>query len=234
MDALSLFGLLAVTACRWLTRWKTAATGSFSPSPALEFDVLFMSRLQRMDMTISTPLTARLGIRHPVQLAPRDVIAGARLTAAVSAAGGFGILGGGYGDRAWLEQETAKLASAPDPFSIGFITWSLAKKPELLDIALAARPRAIMLSFGDPKPFAPRIKSSGALLICQVQDELMVRQALEAGADILIAQGTEATARRAPRSISCRRSSISRPAGCRLRPTAERPRPHTAGGGSFC
>ena len=49
-----------------------------------------------------------------------------------------------------------------------------------------------MLSFGDPKPFAPRIKSSGALLICQVQDEAMARQALEAGADILIAQGTEA------------------------------------------
>jgi len=143
-------------------------------------------------MPISTPLTARLGIQHPVLSAPMDVIAGARLTAAVSAAGGFGILGGGYGDRAWLEQETAKLANVADPFGIGFITWSLAKQPELLDIALRARPRAIMLSFGDPRPFAPRIKAAGALLICQVQDEAMARQALEAGADILIAQGTEA------------------------------------------
>ena len=143
-------------------------------------------------MPISTPLTARLGIRHPILSAPMDFIAGARLTAAVSAAGGFGILGGGYGDRAWLEQETAKLADAADPFGIGFITWSLAKQPALLDIALEAGPRAIMLSFGDPKPFARRIKSSGALLICQVQDEAMARQALEAGADILIAQGTEA------------------------------------------
>ena len=61
-------------------------------------------------MPIITPLTARLGIQHPILLAPMDVIAGARLTAAVSAAGGFGILGGGYGDSAWLEQETAKLA----------------------------------------------------------------------------------------------------------------------------
>ena len=121
-----------------------------------------------------------------------DVIAGARLTAAVSAAGGFGILGGGYGDTAWLEQETAKLDGVADPFGIGFITWSLAKQPELLDIALRARPRAIMLSFGDPRPFAPRIKSAGALLICQVQDEAMAQQALEAAADILIAQGTEA------------------------------------------
>src|SRR5256714_1016868 len=146
-------------------------------------------------MSISTPLTALLGIQHPILSAPMDTIAGARLAAAVSAAGGFGILGGGYGDKAWLEQETAKLkqlAELSTPFGIGFITWSLAKRPELLDIALAARPRAIMLSFGDPKPFAPRIKSSGALLICQVQDEDMARQALDAGADILVAQGTEA------------------------------------------
>ena len=49
-------------------------------------------------MSISTPLSARLGVKHPILLAPMDVIAGARLTAAVSAAGGFGILGGGYGD----------------------------------------------------------------------------------------------------------------------------------------
>ena len=60
-----------------------------------------------------------------------DVIAGARLTMAVSEAGGFGILGGGYGDRAWLEAETAKLKRFSDAFGIGFITWSLAKQPEL-------------------------------------------------------------------------------------------------------
>jgi nitronate monooxygenase len=97
-------------------------------------------------------MTALLGIQHPIMLAPMDVIAGARLTSAVSAAGGFGILGGGYGDRAWLEQETAKLKGVSAPFGIGFITWSLAKRPELLDIALNVRPRAVMLSFGDPKP----------------------------------------------------------------------------------
>jgi nitronate monooxygenase len=78
------------------------------------------------------------------------------------------------------------------PFGVGFITWSLARTPELLDIALDARPRAIMLSFGDPAPFAPRIKSAGALLICQVQSEEMARHALDTGADVLIAQGSEA------------------------------------------
>ena len=143
-------------------------------------------------MAIETALTARLGITHPILSAPMDVIAGARLVQAVSEAGGFGILGGGYGERGWLEQEAGKLGQCRAPFGIGFITWSLAKQPELLDVALAARPRAIMLSFGDPKPFAARIKAAGSLLICQVQAEDMARQALEAGADILVAQGTEA------------------------------------------
>jgi nitronate monooxygenase len=154
-----------------------------------------------MDMSISTPLTVLLGIRHPILLAPMDVVSGARLTAAVSSAGGFGILGGGYGEKAWLEQETTKLRQQPStPFGIGFITWSLAKQPELLDVALNARPRAIMLSFGDPKPFAPRIKAAGVLLICQVQSEDIARQALDAGADILVAQGTEAGGHGASRS----------------------------------
>src|ERR1700761_3672584 len=143
-------------------------------------------------MPLDTTLPARRGIKHPILLAPMDVIAGARLTAAVSEAGGFGILGGGYGEKVWLEQETAKLRRCASPFGIGFITWSMAKQPDLLDIALAAKPRAIMLSFGDPKPHAPRIKAAGSLLICQVQSEDMARAALDAGADILIAQGTEA------------------------------------------
>lgn len=142
-------------------------------------------------MPIATPLTEMLGIRHPILSAPMDTIASGRLTRAVSEAGGFGILGGGYGDRARLQKEAAELKGFA-PFGIGFITWSLAAQPDLLDIALDARPQAIMLSFGDPAPFAPRIKARGARLVCQVQSEDMAEQALDAGADILIAQGTEA------------------------------------------
>ena len=143
-------------------------------------------------MPVTTPLNSLLGIQHPILSAPMDIIAGARLVAAVSDAGGFGILGGGYGEKDWLARETAKLKAGTAPFGIGFITWSLAKQPDLLDVALEAKPHAIMLSFGDPKPFAPRVKSAGSLLICQVQTEGMAKQALDAGADILIAQGTEA------------------------------------------
>lgn len=143
-------------------------------------------------MALRTLLTERLGVCHPILLAPMDGVANANLVRAVSRAGGLGILGGGYGNRAWLVQESAKLGGLQMPFGIGFITWSLAKQPDLLDIALAAKPTAVMLSFGDPRRFASAIKQAGALLICQVQDEAMAEQALAAGADILIAQGTEA------------------------------------------
>jgi nitronate monooxygenase len=57
---------------------------------------------------------------------------------------------------------------------------------------LRHRPAAVMLSFGDPRPFAPPIKDAGALLVCQCQDLSHVRDAVEAGADVVVAQGTEA------------------------------------------
>ena len=49
-------------------------------------------------MAISTRLTQRLGITHPIISAPMDVIAGGKLAAAVTGAGGLGFLGGGYSD----------------------------------------------------------------------------------------------------------------------------------------
>ena len=143
-------------------------------------------------MSIDTPLTRRLGIAHPILLAPMDLVADARLTAAVSAAGGLGILGGGYGDEGWLVRELDLLARSRARFGVGFITWSLARQPRLLDLVLERRPAAVMLSFGDPQPFVERIKRAGAQVICQVQSLALAREAAAAGADMLVAQGTEA------------------------------------------
>src|SRR5271167_3384822 len=96
-----------------------------------------------------------------------DVVADGRLAAAVSCAGGFGIIGGGYGDEAWLTRELDAAGNAR--VGVGFITWSMAKHPRVLDLALERRPPAILLSFGDVRPHADTIKRAGALLICQVQ-----------------------------------------------------------------
>lgn len=141
-------------------------------------------------MPISTPLTERLAIDHPVLLAPMAGVSGGRLAAAVSAAGGLGIVGGGYGDRGWL---TAELAAAGNvPVGVGFITWSLAKDPTLLDLALERAPKAVMLSFGDVKPFASKVKIAGIPLICQIQNITQACEVIAEGADIIVAQGTEA------------------------------------------
>jgi nitronate monooxygenase len=141
-------------------------------------------------MSISTRLTEVLRIEHPILLAPMDIVADGRLAAAVSRAGGLGLIGGGYGDEAWLTRE---LDAATDArIGVGFITWSLAKQPQLLQLALARRPAAIMLSFGEIAPHADTIKRAGALLICQIQTIEQAKSAVACGADVLVAQGAEA------------------------------------------
>ncbi|OBB84261.1 nitronate monooxygenase family protein [Mycobacterium sp. 852002-30065_SCH5024008] len=141
-------------------------------------------------MSLDTRLTEFFGIQHPVVLAPMAMISGGRLAAAVTSAGGLGLIGGGYGDAEWLRREF-DLADGAN-VGCGFITWSLARQPELLDEALARRPAAIMLSFGDLRPFTDRIRAAGVPVIAQAQTLDHVRQALDAGADVVVAQGGEA------------------------------------------
>jgi nitronate monooxygenase len=141
-------------------------------------------------MALRTRLTERLGLEHPVISAPMAFVAGGALAAAVSRAGGLGLIGGGYGDGSWLDEQFA--AAGNQHVGCGFITWSLARQRHLLGQALERRPRAIMLSFGDPAPFADEVHAAGAVLICQVQSLAHADRALEVGAGIIVAQGTEA------------------------------------------
>lgn len=140
-------------------------------------------------MPVSTRLTQLLRIKHPILLAPMDVVSGGRLAAAVTRAGGLGLIGGGYGDEAWLAHEMDAAGDAR--VGVGFITWSMAKRPRLLDMVLERRPPAVMLSFGDVRPHARKIKSAGALLICQVQTLEQAKDAVANDADIMVAQGAE-------------------------------------------
>lgn len=138
---------------------------------------------------IATDLTRLLGIRHPILLAPMDGTAGGTLAAAVSEGGGLGMIGGGYADPDWLQREIALAGEAR--VGIGFIAFALSERPATLQVALDADPVAIQLSFGDPRPHASRIHDHGTLLICQVQSDEEIERALEAGADVLIAQGQD-------------------------------------------
>ena len=139
---------------------------------------------------LSNRLTEALDIRHPIVSAPMAFAAGGALAAAVTRGGGLGLIGGGYGNAQWLDEQF--IAASDERVGIGFITWSLARSPELLKDALRRKPVAVMLSFGDPREFAAEIRASGAVLICQCQNLRRVRDAIEAKADIVVAQGSEA------------------------------------------
>ncbi|MGD9616536.1 MAG: NAD(P)H-dependent flavin oxidoreductase [Alphaproteobacteria bacterium] len=139
---------------------------------------------------IETALTRLLGIEHPILLAPMGSAAGGRLAAAVTHAGGLGLVGSGYASTAAIRNELAEAGNAR--VGIGFILWALERNPEALDVALEARPAAIMLSFGDPAPFTGHIREAGCKIICQVQTLAQAKEAADAGADIIIAQGRDA------------------------------------------
>jgi nitronate monooxygenase len=140
---------------------------------------------------IATDLTEMFGLRHPIMLAPMGGVSGGHLAATVSNAGGLGLVGGGYGDPAWLKVELSHVkATTRKPWGVGLITWSA--NPSVIELVLGFQPHAVMLSFGDPRPYASSIKAAGCKLICQVQGLEEARLAQEAAADIIVAQGTEA------------------------------------------
>src|SRR5690348_7170270 len=120
--------------------------------------------------------------------------AGGALARAVSQAGAFGMLGFDEDEtEPQIAEQVAILHQTPAvPFGIGLVAWVLERSPHLLDMAIAAKPKLISISFGDPAPYAKRVHDAGILLASQVQSRARAQTALDAGADILVAQGTEA------------------------------------------
>jgi len=142
-------------------------------------------------VAIRTELTERFGLEYPIFLAPMGSVSGGKLAAAVSNAGALGVVGGGYGELAWMHRELSVARSESErPWGVGLITWNATR--ETVELALQYEPDVFMLSFGDPRPYVSAIKAMGCALICQVQDVGDAHTAKEAGADIIVAQGTEA------------------------------------------
>lgn len=149
--------------------------------------------------SLNTRFSERFHLSTPIALAPMALATGGALAAACAQAGALGLVGGGYGDLAWTQREytLAQDLLKSDAHSYarlgcGFITWKLDENAEALDWVLNQKPSAIMLSFGDPRPYAERIADTDAQLICQVQRLDQVPQAIEAGASVIVAQGGEA------------------------------------------
>ena len=111
-------------------------------------------------MRLRTRLTERFEIEHPMISAPMGMIAGGRLAAAVSNAGGLGLIGGGYGDGGWLEREFSAAGNAK--VGCGFITWSWRNSRDCSIRCWRGNLPRSMLSFGPVADFARRSGDPGA------------------------------------------------------------------------
>lgn len=154
-----------------------------------------------MTKRLHTRLTDQFGLTTPLVLAPMALASGGALAAEWARAGAIGLVGGGYGDLSWTRHEymaaVAKIGNAPDCLArlgCGFITWKLDEDCSALDWLLdqPTRPRAVMLSFGDPTKWARRLQDRGIAVICQVQRVEQLQQVVDAGVTIVVAQGCEA------------------------------------------
>ena len=142
---------------------------------------------------ITTPLCSLLGIEHPIFNASMSGTATGELAAAVSNAGGFGMIGGtSAGGADWLREQIAHARSLTQrPFGVGFIS-SFPDTPELVAVALAEGVTAINHSFADPTPYVEPAHAAGVKVFAQVQTLAGAIQAAAAGVDVIIAQGGEA------------------------------------------
>lgn len=145
-------------------------------------------------MVLHTGLCDLLEIEYPILNAPMGGgDAPAELAAAVSQAGGLGLIGGTTREGApWLIRQIRRARELTNrPFGVGFIS-HLPGAADLMAVALDEGVRIVAHSFADPTPFIAAAHDAGALVLCQVRTVDAARRAADAGVDVVTAQGTEA------------------------------------------
>jgi nitronate monooxygenase len=133
-----------------------------------------------------------MGLDVPIVNAPMGGAAGGRLAAAVSRAGGLGMIGMGSSATAEvLRRELAALGALDRPFGIGLVHWVMTGQPELFETALGARPALLSVSFGEDWEWVRRAHDAGVRVTTQVATVDAARRAADAGVDVLVARGAE-------------------------------------------
>ncbi|CAM4436120.1 Nitronate monooxygenase [Mycobacterium basiliense] len=138
---------------------------------------------------LATPWSRGFGLRVPIVNAPMGGVAGGRLAAAVSAAGGLGMVG--MGSTATRAELAEQLRHVSGRFGIGLVDWVMRKEAGLLQDALAARPVLLSVSFGTDWSWIPMAHDAGIATVTQVYDALGARRAVDSGVDIVVARGAE-------------------------------------------
>lgn len=145
-------------------------------------------------MALHTRLNELLGIDVPIVQAPIGPGARAELAAAVSNAGGFGIVAGTFYEPNELrELLSATRALTGKPFGVNFIITE--EMHEHVDVCLEEGVAAISFFWGNAAPYVGRIHAAGKLVMHTVGSAAEARVSVDAGADVIVAQGWEAGAR---------------------------------------
>ena len=141
---------------------------------------------------LRTRICELLGIEHPIISAPMAGAATAELAAAVSEAGGLGIIGAGFNSPDWLREQIRAVRDRTNrPFGVGFIS-SFPGLKELVQVALEERVPVVSHSFADPTLYIPAAHEAGIKVLAQVQKVSHAKIVALAGVDAIAAQGTEA------------------------------------------
>ena len=143
---------------------------------------------------IRTPVCDLLDIEHPIALGGMGSAHSAELVAAVSSAGGLGALGCHYAAPDQIRASTAVIRQSTNkPFGLNFLLFDLHE--EGFATALALRPAVMAFAWPRPeqdiKSYVRRAHDVGCKVTFMAGGVPEARRAAEAGADVIIAQGTE-------------------------------------------
>lgn len=144
---------------------------------------------------IHTRICDLLGIPHPIVLGGMGTATAAPLVAAVSNAGGFGTLGTSAFNAATLETEVASIRERTDkPFGVNHLVFQI--QEEMFAVTLRSRPAVAAFAWArkdqDLRSYFQRAHNAGCKVMYMAGEVPEALRAAEAGADVLVAQGTEA------------------------------------------
>jgi len=144
---------------------------------------------------IRTRICDLLGILHPIVLGGMGNATTAPLVAAVSNAGGFGTLGTSAFDASTLDREIASIHERTDkPFGINHLLFQI--KEDIYAVTLRARPALVAFAWArkeqNLRDYVQRAHDAGCKVMYMAGEVSEALRAAEAGADVLVAQGTEA------------------------------------------
>jgi enoyl-[acyl-carrier protein] reductase II len=140
-----------------------------------------------------TRLTELLGIEHPVMLAGMGGVSYSALTAAVSNAGGYGCLGASTMTSEQLASEIAATKAMTSlPFGVDLLTAFPDTLVQNVEILIDGGASSFVAGLGVPRHVIDLCHDRGVLVISMCGKVEHARRALEAGCDVVVAQGTEA------------------------------------------